>query len=125
MKIYNKNTNIIGNNSDQYTIEITESDLEESNESVMGIVKFYKDEVEENCWDNGVIKANKEFIIAVLAAYHNCHKNLLHYVKMATSKEPSLTDIKVQIRALVRSKIHRAEQNEYLKDINELLKELE
>jgi len=45
--------------------------------------------------------------------------------KLRSEKEPSLMDIKVQIRALVRSKIHRNDQDEYLKEINKLLSELE
>lgn len=44
---------------------------------------------------------------------------------LRAQKEPSLMDIKVQIRSLVRSKIHRNDQDEYLKEINRLLKELE
>jgi hypothetical protein len=48
------------------------------------------------------------------------------YIKQLKSdKTPNLMDIKVQIRSLVRSKIHRNDQDEYLKEINRLLKELE
>jgi len=45
--------------------------------------------------------------------------------KLRSEREPSLMDIKVQIRSLVRSKIHRNDQDEYLKEINKLLSELE
>lgn len=45
--------------------------------------------------------------------------------KLRSEREPSLMDIKVQIRSLVRSKIHRNDQDEYLKEINNLLRELE
>jgi hypothetical protein len=48
------------------------------------------------------------------------------YIKQLKSdKTPNLMDIKVQIRSLVRSKIHRNDQDEYLKEINRLLRELE
>ena len=93
--------------------------------TVSGIIEFYENEVVENCFENGVIKADKKFIIDVLGVYHNTTKNLRNYIEMARKKEASLTDIKVQIRSLVRSKIHRNDQDEYLKEINRLLKELE
>lgn len=48
-----------------------------------------------------------------------------HIREIKFNKTPNLMDIKVQIRSLVRSKIHRNDQDEYLKEINRLLRELE
>lgn len=125
MKIYNNSVGNIRNTNNENVIEITKDELVNGDNTVSGIIDFYTNEVVENCFEDDVIKADKKFIIDVLGVYHNCSKNLLTYMNLANKKEASLTDIKVQIRALVRSKIHRNEQDDYLKEVNELLKELE
>lgn len=125
MKIYNNSVGNIKDINNENVIEITKDELLNGDNTVSGIIEFYENEVVENCFENGVIKADKKFIIDVLGVYHNTTKNLRHYIEMARKKEASLTDIKVQIRSLVRSKIHRNDQDEYLKEINRLLKELE
>ena len=53
------------------------------------------------------------------------NSSMLYIDKLRSENAPSLMDIKVQIRALVRSKIHKNDQDEYLKEINSMLKELE
>jgi len=125
MKIYNNSVGNIKDINNENVIEITKDELLNGDNTVSGIIEFYENEVVENCFENGVIKADKKFIIDVLGVYHNATKNLRNYIEMARKKEASLTDIKVQIRSLVRSKIHRNDQDEYLKEINRLLKELE
>lgn len=125
MKIYNNSVGNIKDINNENVIEITKDELINGDNTVSGIIEFYENEVVENCFENGVIKADKKFIIDVLGVYHNTTKNLRNYIEMARKKEASLTDIKVQIRSLVRSKIHRNDQDEYLKEINRLLKELE
>ena len=125
MKIYNNSVGNIKDINNENVIEITKDELLNGDNTVSGIIEFYENEVVENCFENGVIKADKKFIIDVLGIYHNTTKNLRNYIEMARKKEASLTDIKVQIRSLVRSKIHRNDQDEYLKEINRLLKELE
>lgn len=125
MKIYNNSVGNIKDINNENVIEITKDELLNGDNTVSGIIEFYENEVVENCFENGVIKADKKFIIDVLGVYHNTTKNLRNYIEMARKKEASLTDIKVQIRSLVRSKIHRNDQDEYLKEINRLLKELE
>ena len=125
MKIYNNSVGNIKDINNENVIEINKDELLNGDNTVSGIIEFYENEVVENCFENGVIKADKKFIIDVLGVYHNTTKNLRHYIEMARKKEASLTDIKVQIRSLVRSKIHRNDQDEYLKEINRLLKELE
>lgn len=125
MKIYNNSVGNIRNTNNENVIEITKDELVNGDNTVSGIIDFYTNEVVENCFEDDVIKADKKFIIDVLGVYHNCAKNLRTYMNLANKKEASLTDIKVQIRALVRSKIHRNEQDDYLKEVNELLKELE
>ena len=125
MKIYNNSVGNIKDINNENVIEFTKDELLNGDNTVSGIIEFYENEVVENCFENGVIKADKKFIIDVLGVYHNTTKNLRNYIEMARKKEASLTDIKVQIRSLVRSKIHRNDQDEYLKEINRLLKELE
>ena len=125
MKIYNNSVGNIRNTNNENIIEITKDELINGENTVNGIIDFYTNEVVENCFEDDVIKADKKFIIDVLGTYHNTTKILRNYMKIANKKEPSLTDIKVQIRSLVRSKIHRNDQDEYLKEINNLLKELE
>jgi hypothetical protein len=45
--------------------------------------------------------------------------------EMMKHRQPNITDVKVQINRLVKDKIHRADQMQFLREITELLKELE
>lgn len=118
IKIYgNTDTVISGNNDNVITIEREEIE----NYGGFRAVQFW-DETLKQCQENWPILIDKEQAIIQLLSVQRKQD---YIDSLRQQKKPSLTDVKVQIRALVRSKIHRTDQEEYLKDINNLLKDLE
>jgi adenylate cyclase class IV len=84
--------------------------------------EFWKEDFDTNgYWD-----LNKEDVMDLMEMVRMKQLFIDKFNKeLVTKKQPSITDVKVQIRALVRSKIHRGDQDDFLKEVNELLKELE
>lgn len=143
-KIYNNNSNVGSINKEKNNL----------NDELLNFINCFQFEVididdKDDYWDaasefvgpekfNNPIHTDK-MVRAVYTApggginYFYTVQHLLTFIdslfryneKLRSEKSPNLMDIKVQIRSLVRSKIHRNDQDEYLKEINRLLRELE
>jgi hypothetical protein len=117
LKIYNSESKM-GDvvNTETEVIRINSSELNSYQ------YEFWKEDFDTNgYWD-----LNKEDVMDLMEMVRMKQLFIDKFNKeLVTKKQPSITDVKVQIRALVRSKIHRGDQDDFLKEVNELLKELE
>lgn len=118
IKIYgNADTIISENNDNVITIEREEI----LNSGGLRAVQFWHETIKEFDEDWPIIIDKEQAIINLISI----QRKQDYIDSLRQKKQPSLTDVKVQIRALVRSKIHKLDQEDYLKEINKVLKDLE
>jgi hypothetical protein len=118
MKIYSKSK--IGNDNNS-TIEINKEDLKNLEYDYNFLLKFYKQEFENDVW---II--SKETILELLSDLYNNTTQLQNYYNSLSNKKASLSDVKTQLTVLIKNKFTDIEdQQEYRKELHKLLRELE
>jgi len=129
LKIYNTEEKINGN--DENFISISFNDIlqfvkedNSSHEAISTANKlwqyFYESRSDFYSDDDEIFRLNKESIIGFIS------QSFFHKMVADTKrKNANITDVKVQINRLVKEKLHKSEQLQFLREITELLNELD